>query len=83
MQYNQKRLVMDLYLQFFSSNLDFKSDPSQVFHFLVYLTKITFWDSKSGFSYPDRGCVGILKQTRDNPDEIGMVGHSGTVIDHR
>ena len=48
-----------LFAVFFSSNLDFNPDPSQVFRFLVYLTKITFWDSKSGFSYPDRGCVGI------------------------
>ena len=72
MQYSQKRLVMDFYLQFFSSNLDFTSDPSQVFRFLVYLTKITFWDSKFEFSYPDRSCVGI----RDFRDEIGMVGHS-------
>ena len=59
MQYSQKRLVMDFYLQFFSSNLDFTSDPSQVFRFLVYLTKKTSWASKSGFCYPDRSCVGI------------------------
>ena len=80
MQYSQKRLVMDFYLQFFSSNLDFTSDPSQVFRFLVYLTKITFWDSKSGFSYPDRSCVSSFKQNRDNPDEIGMIGHSAISI---
>ena len=59
MQYSQKRLVIDFYFQFFSSNLDFNSDPSQVFLYLVYLTNITFCDSKSGFSYPDRSCVGI------------------------
>ena len=84
MQYNQKRLVMDLYLQFFSSNLDFKSDPSQVFHFLVYLTKITFWDSKSGFPIPTEveSGFGIFKQNRDNPDEIGMVGHSDSFTFH-
>ena len=34
----------------FSSKFHFtSSDPSQVFRFLVYLTKITFWASKSGF----------------------------------
>ena len=31
----------------------------QVFRFLVYLTKITSWASKSGFCYPDRSCFGI------------------------
>ena len=35
------------------------SDPSQVFRFHIYLTKLTFWASKSGFSYPDQSCVGI------------------------
>ena len=30
MQYSQKRLVMDFICSFFSSNLDFTSDPSQV-----------------------------------------------------
>ena len=71
MQYSQKRLVMDFYLQFFSSNLDFTSDPSQVFRFLVYLTKITFWASKSGFSYPDQNVASTFKQNRDNSDESG------------
>ena len=66
MQYSQKRLVMDFYLQFFSSNLDFTSDPSQVFRFLVYLTKITFCDSKLGFPIPTAGVS----------SKIGMVGHS-------
>ena len=66
MQYSQKSLVMDFYLQFFSSNLVFNSDPSQVFRFLVS------WDSKSGFA----SGFGIFKQNRDNPDEIGMVVHS-------
>ena len=37
MQYSQKRLVMDFYLQFFSSNLDFTSDPIQIFRFLDYI----------------------------------------------
>ena len=41
------------YSQLFSSNLDFNSDPNQVVRFLVYLTKLTFWDSKSEFSYSD------------------------------
>ena len=64
-----------LFAVFFSPNLDFTLDPSQVFCFLVYLMKITFWASKSGFSYSDRSCVGfgIFKQIQDNPDEIGMV----------
>ena len=47
------------FLSYFSSNLDFNSDPSQVFRLLVYLTKITFWDLKSGFPIPT---VGIFKQ---------------------
>ena len=71
MQYSHKRFVMDFYLHFFfafffGSNLDFDSDPSQIFRFLAYLTKITFWDLKSGFPIPigiasgfDRDCVGI------------------------
>ena len=53
----------------FSSNLEFISDPSQVFRFLVHLTKITFWASKSGFSYPDRSCVGI----RGFSSKIGII----------
>ena len=78
MQYSQKRLVMDFYLQFFSSNLDFTSDPSQVFRFLVYLMKITFWASFWDFPIPTEVAsgFGIFKQNRGNPDEIGMVGHS-------
>ena len=30
--------------------------------------------SNLDFSYPDRLLVGILKQNRERPDEIGMVG---------
>ena len=51
-----------LFAVFFSSNLDFNSDPSQVFRFLVS------WDSKSGFA----SRFGIFKENLDNPNEIGM-----------
>ena len=61
-----------LFALFFSSNLDFNSDPSQVFRFLVS------WDSKSGFA----SGFGIFKQNRDNPDEIEMVGHSDSFAFH-
>ena len=35
--------------------------PIQVKYFVTFffLTKITLWDSKLGFSYPNRSCVGI------------------------
>ena len=72
MQYSQKSLVMDFYLQFFSSNLVFNSDPSQVFRFLVS------WDSKSGFA----SGLGIFKENQDNPNEIGMVGYSDIFTFH-
>ena len=61
MQYSQKRLVMDFYLHYFLVQT-LTLPQIQVKYFVslfINLTKITFWASKLGISYPDRSCVGI------------------------
>ena len=95
-QCSQKRLVIDFiwyFLQFFlwlqpwlHLDIQVKYFVSSYDKYYENLTKISFWARcsweqifKIGIFEVASG-FGIFKQNRNNPDEIGMVGHSDICI---
>ena len=89
-QCSQKRLVIDFIWYFLQFFLWLQTSPgyfvSSYDKYYENLTKISFWACCSWEQIFKIGIFEVVsgfrifKQNRDNPNEIGMVGHSATVL---